>query len=207
MGGILSRGQPPLATMNEIDRNRDNVVTKDEFDAWEKRFRESIAVERNEIEVERNRLSKRIDELESENRRLLDINSQLEGRLAGRQTGELSSHDDTEDAENTDKSDQNELPPPPKLSPESLAIIDKYVENLLQNPDINNGWIPDALERPLYRNMLQYTVALTTQLLANTSINFLGHTATIALGTEVSQVGSVKTPIKKKGKSGTVSKK
>lgn len=53
--------------------------------------------------------------------------------------------------------------------------IERMVETFLKNKDINHRFIPDAIERNMYYNMIRIILAVVDETLETTRIEFLGH--------------------------------
>jgi len=54
--------------------------------------------------------------------------------------------------------------------------IDEFVQNILDNPDTNIAWLPDVVERRLYKNICTIIINLLESTIENSDITFLGHT-------------------------------
>lgn len=63
--------------------------------------------------------------------------------------------------------------------------IDEYLDELLSDPEINSSFIPDSIEREMYRNTLGCAVALLRRVAQDTSITVLGQTFRIVNTKEV----------------------
>lgn len=61
----------------------------------------------------------------------------------------------------------------------SQKKIAEFVEKLLQDPDVNQGLVPDAIERRLYNKMLVTLLNIVKQTTSNISIEVLGHVVTV----------------------------
>lgn len=61
------------------------------------------------------------------------------------------------------------------LSELSQKRIDEFVEELLKNENINIDYLPDFVERQIYRNTINITFKLLNKLFNTTSIKFMGH--------------------------------
>ena len=65
------------------------------------------------------------------------------------------------------------------ISPEK---IDKFVEEfLLKNKDLNIDYLPDCVEKQIYKNIFIYLMNMTTELIENSKIVFLGHEISISI--------------------------
>ena len=57
----------------------------------------------------------------------------------------------------------------------SEEIIEKFIEDILKDQKINIEYLPDAVEKKIYKNVLLLVFALLNKTLDNTSIKFIGH--------------------------------
>ena len=62
-----------------------------------------------------------------------------------------------------------------KLSDISTAEIDKFVEEILKDPNVNIGYLPDWVERKIYKNVFTIALGLVDKFADTTSVKFLGH--------------------------------
>lgn len=69
----------------------------------------------------------------------------------------------------------------PTINPISRQRIDEFVEQMLQDPAINISYLPDVVERQIYRNVFQVMLGTLDKLLHDSSIRFLGHEITMSL--------------------------
>jgi len=77
---------------------------------------------------------------------------------------------------------KNKEEPPLKKSTISSDKIDKFVDDfLLKNKDINIDYLPDYVEKQIYKNMFIYLMNMTTELIENSKIVFLGHEISITI--------------------------
>jgi hypothetical protein len=98
----------------------------------------------------------RIEELQKEIETLRAINADLEEKLQEKE----------EIGENK-----------PKIKTKvSTEQIKKYVDNMLKDPDLNIKYLPDFVERQIYKNIFKMLLQTTDHILETTKIEFLGHT-------------------------------
>jgi len=57
----------------------------------------------------------------------------------------------------------------------SNQAIERFVEELLNDPNINIRVLPDGIERPLYANFLKITLSILQKLFNNSNIDLIGH--------------------------------
>lgn len=58
---------------------------------------------------------------------------------------------------------------------QSEKKIEEFVQNILDNPDTNISWLPDVVERRLYKNIATIIINLLESTIENSDITFLGH--------------------------------
>ena len=62
-----------------------------------------------------------------------------------------------------------------KVKIQSEKKIEEFVQNILDNPDTNISWLPDVVERRLYKNIATIVVNLLESTIENSDITFLGY--------------------------------
>lgn len=62
-----------------------------------------------------------------------------------------------------------------ELSEKSMKKIDEIIDTFLMNENINLQIVPDTIERKIYRNIFIVAFGLLDELIASSSIKFLGH--------------------------------
>lgn len=63
----------------------------------------------------------------------------------------------------------------------SNAAIEKFVDELLVDPNINIYMLPDSIEKPLYMNTLKIFLGIIQKMFNNTSLDIIGHQVTMNL--------------------------
>jgi hypothetical protein len=63
----------------------------------------------------------------------------------------------------------------PAESTISDTAIDLFVKKLLADPDVNIRWVPDAVEGPIYRNLVKMILHSIAQTGATAHIELFGH--------------------------------
>jgi hypothetical protein len=186
MGNLMSHPEEITdlqSKVDELDKNKDGLVSKQEFERWSEqqllRQQQSLELfkERFVLEYEAN-YGIKIDKLQNENESLKAINIELEKKLT--ETSEIS-------LENGDSGR-----PLREISKERIT---KSVERLIQS-ETNIKWLPDFVERQLYRNIFNILIGLLDELVTTTSMEILGHTLTMHL--------EAKTEVKKRERRTTI---
>ena len=62
-----------------------------------------------------------------------------------------------------------------QLKVASEKNIDKYITNILENKDMNITWLPDAVERKIYKNIMNLVISAVESTMESSSVRFLGH--------------------------------
>lgn len=70
----------------------------------------------------------------------------------------------------------------------SEDTIRKIVDGFMKNKKINQRYIPDAIERQIYQNVIVLLMALLEESLKTARIQFLGHELTVHIGAPPGEV-------------------
>jgi len=68
-----------------------------------------------------------------------------------------------------------------ELRDRSEANINKYIEAILANPDTNIGWLPDIVERRIYKNIATLLLNAMETTVKSSEIKILGHRLRFAM--------------------------
>jgi len=175
-----------INSLESVDTNGDGVISRSEFDqmmkqqdSYMKALKEKIESQAEEKylkdlmnrEREVNDAKKEISELRKELDSLKSINNTLEHKLT------FNSDQYTNDTNINIDIDKKEY----EFKDVSKDRINAFVETLLQNKDINIKYLPDAVERQIYRNVFSILLGLMDNLFESTSVKFIGHKLTFSL--------------------------
>jgi len=138
-----------LLQLEQLDRNHDNVVSKEEFQQWITEFTERFTNHQTAASI-------RVHELERENEALRQINRTLTEQLADR----------SQPTETTQPNYQNHI---------SSANIESLVNSILENPQYNVAYLPDIVEKQMYHNVFKMFFGLLDNVIAETAIKLPGH--------------------------------
>ena len=132
------------------------------------KFEEKVNEKYSELlvkrETELQEASTQIQELHRQIESLKTINNKLEKELS-----DAKSKKD----ENVNKVQLQEL---------SQQKIDEFVEKLLSNQNVNIGYLPDFVERQIYKNVFSLLLGILDNTLTSTKINFMGHELLLTMG-------------------------
>lgn len=171
--------QNELKSLKNLDKNQDGIITKDEFILWkneqkvkmsdlEKKIEEQITSKYTKILSEKDSqivdYKNKIEEMNKQMIALKNMNSNLEAKM-------LSSN-----AHNP-----NELA---KLQELSNAKVDEFVDKLLNDKNVNIGYLPDFVERQMYKNIFTLLIGLINNTLSTTAVKLLGHQLTFMITPE-----------------------
>ena len=72
-----------------------------------------------------------------------------------------------------------------KISKLSKEKIDEFVESLLKDENINMSYVPDSVEREMYKNIFSLLFAIIIDVANTTKIKIVGHEITITIKPEM----------------------
>lgn len=150
----------------DVDGNKDGIITRKEFDSWVKHFEREITSKNSKKKEELTKTKQKVVELEKQIEALIKLNDDL-----NKQTQQIQQTNTTVKAKK-DLSQENEL---------SQLRIEEMVEELLANQNINIKYFPDWVEKQLYRNVISLVMNLMDSVLDQTNIDFMGHQITFDL--------------------------
>lgn len=159
----ISELKQQIENMQVIDTNNDGVVSKEEFNHWLNNDFENLKVvlkKEGYTEATRdiNDMKLKIESLEQ-------INKELEEKLKekNKMIQKLGSNiKNDQDVDNLIKLLSNEK-------------IDKYVEDLLEDENINIKYLPDYVEKQIYRNIFKFMFKMMNKVLGTLSFELIGH--------------------------------
>lgn len=161
--------QHRLQTLEDLDRNRDGVISKEEFEDWKTRQKADLDLFRETIvKMKDKEYQEKLLEFQKQVETLEEINQSLEKRL-------LDAQNHAEGLINNQscKTDVfNQL---------SKRKIQEAVDRMINNDSVNIKYLPDFVERQLYKNMFNILLGLLNELVEGSSIEILGHEITLAL--------------------------
>jgi len=166
--GKIEKLQDRIIELEKLDKNKDGLVSKDELQIWMfqqnqelLQFQKALAVEFEE------KYGKQMSELKKQNESLKKINQDLERKLKEFHEVQLESHDTIKN-----------LKPLGQISKDR---INQSVERMINNSGVNISYIPDFVERQIYRNVFGILISLVDELSSQTSLEVLGHYLTFNL--------------------------
>lgn len=163
---------PKLNDLDQADLNGDGVVTRSEFEQW------IVSNDRQQSLEYQSLLASRdvtIHDLRKQVKELTKVNEQL--RTTHHHHHTKSRGRGTEPIDNPDgNTTVNAL---------SKEKINEFVEELLNDENINIKYLPDYVERQLYRNIFTIAIGVLEKLLNTTEINMIGHQVKLSMQPQV----------------------
>jgi len=147
-----------LEKIEQIDLDGDGIISKNEFEKW-----------RNDIE---HKYEEKVDNLQNTLRNLhnevdtlKNVNEELENTLLDKNAliQRLGANIETD-------SDVKEL-----VNMLSKEQINMYVEELLANEETNIKYLPDVVERQLYRNVFRLAIKILNKIMSSMSFELINH--------------------------------
>jgi len=149
-----------------------------EIDDWIRSQKQEMEEFKQKLRTEKNPDPEMLKQIES----LKAINKALEKRLGSIETTNKIDKGIDKVVNKIDSIDSTKS----KLSQEQ---IDQFVEGLLNDENVNIKYLPDYVERQLYRNMFTILLEVIKHTTNTAEIKFLGHTMTFVI-TPNSDLGS-----------------
>lgn len=74
-----------------------------------------------------------------------------------------------------------------KLERDSISAeqIEKFVNEILNNKDVNISYLPDGAEKEIYKNLLVYILNITKELIKTAKVELVGHEITFTIKPKV----------------------
>lgn len=162
--------QNRLERLERLDLNNDGVISKEEFEKWKNEdlvlLKDSIKDEvRKEYEDKLQELHVTVENLNKEIFSLSNLNKELENTLQ-----EKNALIERLGANFNSEADVKEL-----VQMLSKEQINNYVEELLADEGTNIKYLPDVVERQIYRNTFKLGIKLINKILGSMSIELVGH--------------------------------
>ncbi len=153
-----------LANLENLDKNKDGVVSKDELELWMQQQKDDIIKLKDSIEYQlQSKYQTRIGELEKQVNTLENMNHKLRKDLH-----HVKNHKSKESSGITEASKI-------KISELSKDRIDAFVEDLLTDENVNVKYLPDFVEKQLYRNIFNMLIGILDNVMETTNVQFMGH--------------------------------
>jgi Mg/Co/Ni transporter MgtE len=175
MGNILSQNNQindlyqRLERMEHIDKNNDGIISRTEFEQWKNN--ELLDIKKSIKNDVKNQYQVKINDLHKELESLKNINNDLSKSLY--QKNELIERlgeniDDDEDIQKL-------------VDLLSQEKINQFVEELLEDEETNIKYLPDFVERQIYRNVFQLSIKLMNKMMHSMSFELINHKLHIAM--------------------------
>ena len=185
-----------LTNVEKLDRDGDGIVSKEELDLWMKEQREDIEEFKRKIEEkteakyqqimmenerELNDARQEIKEMKKQVKTLKSINNKLEHKLHDEGESISDVHISGIDDDNVSVGGNLTVQQKKDLTEISRKRINKFVERILDDENINIKYLPDFVEKQIYRNVFNILINLLDNLFDKTTVRFMGHKLTFDL--------------------------
>lgn len=171
--------------LESFDKNNDGIVSQDEFLKWQMEQEDQLNQFKLVIMKQKDQeYEERMSDLKREIKSLKTINASLERQL----------QEQTEDF----KKELQHMKATPKKSLKldqtlfsklSKQRIQEAVDHMIQNSDINVGYLPDVVERQLYKNVFHILLGLLAEVVEGSNIQLLGHEITLDMKAKADKEG------------------
>lgn len=162
--------------MLEMDKNRDGVISAAEQKEWmhtqQSRMADWMSAVREEVA---SGYQAKARELEKELDAVRKINANLENRLRVAKKELSKAGAAGVGGGRASAASSGAVTSASFIADLSRVRVDEFVEELLQDSQVNCYLIPDAVERMLYRNMFSLVIKVLEDVVKNTSVGFAGH--------------------------------
>ena len=171
-----------LTSLENIDTNKDGIITKDEFTKWSKNQKEDIKEFKKVLETQiRDKIEKEeLKKLTDAKYEIAELRKQIDSLKAINKILKDKMNSDgvqfNQEAYNQKVSDLLKL---------SKIRINQFVEKILEDENVNIKYLPDFVERQIYRNVFTILINLLENILETTSIKFLGHNLTFDINPNI----------------------
>lgn len=174
-----------MQNLKKMDQNNDGIITKNEFMSWKESQKQDMNELKVKIEEKVNEkyselLAKRETELQDATGKIQELYRQIESLkiMNDNLKKELS------DVQNNNNDTVNKV----QLQELSQQKIDEFVEKLLNNKNVNIGYLPDFVERQIYKNVFSLLLGILDNTLTSTKINFMGHELLLTMGPQHNKI-------------------
>jgi predicted RNase H-like nuclease (RuvC/YqgF family) len=165
--------QNELQSIKDLDKNKDGIVTKDEqkeqhskMQMLEERIEKELSQKYQKVIQEKEHAlleaKATIDELNKQLTASKNICTNLETKLS-----KGTQHEQIEQKVH--------------LQTLSRERVDEFVEKLLEDESVNMSYLPDFIERQMYKNVLNLVIGLLNNTLNTATLNVIGHQLSFAI--------------------------
>jgi len=145
-----------------------SFITKNEFEEWKSKHQTDLEIfKQNIITMKDREYTEKVNDLSKQIDTLKNINKSLEDKLNGDNSNNLISN----------KKDKIDTP----QNKETSIQIDEIVDRMINNKIMNIKYLPDFVERQLYKNMLSILIGFLNETIQNGSIQLLGQQITLQM--------------------------
>lgn len=173
----IQRLKERLINLERADTNNDGVITKDEINTWMEQQKQDfedykLIVEKQVEEKYSNILTSKTEEIISAKNEIKELNKEIEAlkKINDNLQKEILNKplvlSNSTSGINITTSDLKEI---------SKSKINELVDEILKDENLNIKYLPDYVEKRIYRNVFTMVLGLMDHLVDTTSVNFFGH--------------------------------
>lgn len=149
----------------KIDQNNDGVVTREEFSEWKNKYKKKME---KLIKDSENTIKDQFREtIVAKDAQIQELKRKL--HMSEKAYAELE-HQNINLIENTDNISSEDI-----KSIISKTKIRKYVNEIIENEDINIKGLPDSIEKAIYRNVMHIVLILIDKIAQQATFDVFGH--------------------------------
>ena len=138
----------------------DGAISKNDFNKWQKEQDSKM------LDLEEKLMMKYSKIVDSKNTEINDMKKQIEA---------LQSINHALESKLMSKTNVNQTPNYGTMSDISKQKIEEFVNNLMNDENVNIKYIPDFVEKQIYRNIFSIMLSVLDNVLETSSIKLMGH--------------------------------
>ena len=159
-----------------LDTNNDNVVTQDELVGWTEQHKRDL----DELKDQKQTLEQELKSIQESFRENLATKELRIQQLESELSMERLLKDNLEKQNRSlikmmDEDDDLGFHSPIAQSVISSTLISEYVDEILKNENINIDYLPDSVEKAIYKNVLRLILHLIDEVGEKTTLDLFGH--------------------------------
>lgn len=167
-----------LVHLDSIDRNGDGIITREELSQWMKQQKTDMDYFQRKVEDQIS--AKYQKELIDKDNEIKELSRQVQALKNINKMLETQKSKVIENYAVSGGGKPRELVKrKSRLDEVSKKRVDEFVEKILADENVNIKYLPDFVERQIYKNVFNLMINLLDNVLETTTISFLGHKMTI----------------------------
>jgi hypothetical protein len=169
---------------DKIDDNNDGIITREELNKWTENYKNSILKLKKHNKKEMNKNEQKLNEIKQKvqslnevlyikNNEITELQKKIKCIQAKKE--ELEKNNIILLNKLDDNTIINDISNNNIQSVISTTKVDEYVSYILENNILNFEYIPDWIERPIYKNTILIILNLFDLMAKGATVNLLGH--------------------------------